>query len=160
MIQRIQSIFLLLAILCLASLYFSSITTFTQAQDLYNFSIFGLFKTQGQNLNFNNSSYLLVVHNSVIILLLCYILVQFNNRILQIKLLRFTLLITATLVAWVFKKIGAAETLLSEQNSSVKLTTNYQFGIVVPLLAIVFLILALRAIRKDDELVKSADRIR
>jgi hypothetical protein len=37
---------------------------------------------------------------------------------------------------------------------------NYGIGVILPSLAILFIILALRGIRKDEMLVRSADRLR
>jgi hypothetical protein len=36
----------------------------------------------------------------------------------------------------------------------------YQFGMYIPLISLIFLVLASRAIRKDEELIKSSDRLR
>jgi hypothetical protein len=37
---------------------------------------------------------------------------------------------------------------------------SYQFGIFLPVISLLLLVLASRAIRKDEALVKSADRLR
>jgi len=38
--------------------------------------------------------------------------------------------------------------------------STYQFGMYIPLISLVFLVLASRAIRKDEALIKSSDRLR
>lgn len=40
------------------------------------------------------------------------------------------------------------------------LKVQYDFGLLMPVLSIIFLILAMRGIRKDDKLIKSLDRLR
>ena len=39
-------------------------------------------------------------------------------------------------------------------------TENYGLGVILPSLAVLFIILALRGIRKDERMIKSADRLR
>lgn len=44
--------------------------------------------------------------------------------------------------------------------ADVGVTTSYEVGSVFPIVALVFLVLALRGIRKDEKLIRSADRLR
>lgn len=39
-------------------------------------------------------------------------------------------------------------------------TENYGLGVILPSLAVLFIILALRGIRHDEKMIKSADRLR
>jgi phosphoglycerol transferase MdoB-like AlkP superfamily enzyme len=45
-------------------------------------------------------------------------------------------------------------------NQTPPLKVQYDFGLLMPVLSIIFLILALRGIRKDEKLIKSLDRLR
>jgi peptidoglycan/LPS O-acetylase OafA/YrhL len=79
---------------------------------------------------------------------------MYKNRPRQMQLSRLSLLLNAALTVAFF--------LLSE-NYFAKITSSnveYGMGIYFPIIAAVFLLLATRAIKKDNILVRSADRIR
>jgi peptidoglycan/LPS O-acetylase OafA/YrhL len=78
---------------------------------------------------------------------------MYRNRARQVQLSRLTILLNAALTLAFFL---LADFFAKETFSLV----NYGAGIYVPLAAIVFLLLAVRFIKKDDKLVRSADRIR
>jgi hypothetical protein len=78
----------------------------------------------------------------------------YKNRILQIRLIAVNLMITVIEVILIFLfYTSKVETLTS-------IKPAYQFGIFLPLIALVFLVLANRFIRRDETLVKSAGRLR
>lgn len=57
--------------------------------------------------------------------------------------------------------IGLAVLRVTDLSNQVPpLKVQYDFGLLMPVLSIVFLILALRGIRKDEKLIKSLDRLR
>jgi hypothetical protein len=73
---------------------------------------------------------------------------------LQIRLLAFNILATIVLVISIF---------LYYINSIEKITgiqPSYKFGAFCPLICLIFLVLANHFIRKDEAMVKSADRLR
>lgn len=81
-------------------------------------------------------------------------ILSYKNRILQIRLVTFNILLNILLVVLFFLFYsGKIEELT-------KITPEYQIGVFLPLVSLVFLVLANRAIRKDEQLVKSADRLR
>jgi len=77
---------------------------------------------------------------------------SFKNRKLQFVLGRLNILINIILlgVFGYYSQSFSGETLVSEKG----------IGLVIPFVSIVFLYLANKAIKKDDELVKSMDRLR
>ncbi len=78
----------------------------------------------------------------------------FRNRPLQ---LRITLL---SMVAAILLLVVAIVLFLNDAGAMGEMTPQDSWGIALPLLAIVFLVLAQRNIRKDEELVRSMDRLR
>ncbi len=78
----------------------------------------------------------------------------FKNRPLQ---LRITLL---SLVAAILLLIVAVVLFLNDAGSLGEISPQDGWGVALPLVAIVLLILAQRRIRKDEELVRSMDRLR
>jgi len=95
--------------------------------------------------------YILSLFASVIALSLLTIFL-FNNRKLQFVLVRFNILINIILlgVFGYYTQTLSGETLVSEK----------EIGLAIPFVSIVFLYLANKAIKKDEELVKSVDRLR
>ena len=77
---------------------------------------------------------------------------QFKKRQLQFVLNRLAILLNFVLLGvFVFRALSiSGETLVSEKG----------IALFVPIISIVFLALANKAIRRDEELVKSADRLR
>ena len=76
----------------------------------------------------------------------------FKNRKLQFVIGRFTILINLMLLGLL---IYVSLTLPGEASVSEK-----GIGMFIPILAILLLVLANKAIKKDEDLVKSADRLR
>ena len=78
----------------------------------------------------------------------------FNNRPLQKRLsyLGIVMAILLPLVAFLL--------IYNERTGDALNTINYDLGIYSPLVALIFAVLAGRAIGKDDKLVKSMDRLR
>jgi len=133
MIQRVQSIYLLIAAV-LTGLMFALPQPFMQTVSL----ILKLLVWAGWGL-------------SVIFSL--FALFQFKNRSKQVKSCLLSILAIALSYAGIIIHSLDSETITEE-------ATAYNPFIAFPLIALVLLILAIVAIRKDEKLVRSADRIR
>ncbi|WP_034057141.1 DUF4293 domain-containing protein [Lacinutrix jangbogonensis] len=136
MIQRIQSVYLLLAAGISAGLIFVFHLWITN-EDVKIFAMdellfFGLF-----------------LGSSALSLLS---LVMFKNRKLQFVLGRLNMILNFILLGFfVYQSLNVSgEALVSEKG----------IGIFLPILSIVLLALANKAIKKDEDLVKSVDRLR
>jgi hypothetical protein len=89
-----------------------------------------------------------------VIILTSITLFLYKNRMLQVKMIAVNMLLHAILIALSFLYYtGAVEKLTG-------ITPVYQMGLFFPIVAMVMLLLANRAIRKDESLVRSADRLR
>lgn len=145
MIQRIQTIFLVLAAACFGALMKVPLAASDQATTQF----------------LADKVYEITDHPALMILtllgaILCLgIVFLYRNRKLQIKLIYLVMLlaITLPLVAYL---LFSNET--AQMDSSVQITT--QAGSFLPFAAIVFGVLANYFIRKDEKLVKSMDRLR
>ena len=136
MIQRIQSVYLfIVAILAGLGIYFP------------------VWDDQKLNIikGFDNI-YILSLFASVIVLSLLAIFL-FNNRKLQFVLNRFNILINLIL-------LGVFGYYTQTLSGEAIVVSEKEIGLVVPLISIVFLYLANKAIKKDEDLVKSVDRLR
>src|SRR5205085_8899119 len=77
----------------------------------------------------------------------------FKNRNLQVRLCNVALLITCVLVGLLF---FLADSMISGMNQKI----HYMYGSYLPLFQVLFIFLASLFIRKDEKLVRSADRLR
>jgi DMSO reductase anchor subunit len=80
---------------------------------------------------------------------------MYKKRKLQVKLALLTALL---IVIYYVTAMVYMNAFLSEMDDSY--TINMQFGIILPVIALIFDLLAVSGIRKDENLVKSLDRIR
>jgi hypothetical membrane protein len=145
MIQRKQSIWLLLAALLNAAVFLGA-----------NFSI----ETRIQNVLQTNRYTVLQHLPSTLFILAAIVLALiaiflFRKRPLQMKMCLIALLATMAycFINWMRIK---------EVFANNKMISNYSFGLasITPYFAIVFILLACLGIRKDEKLVKSLDRLR
>lgn len=158
MLQRIQSLFLFLAFTLCVLAFFFPFADFVLDGEMgyYFFSLTGLRDAgPGQAHLFNwVFSLPLWLLNSMAGFLCIYIIFQYKNRAHQLKMLRISILITILLIGFIFYY---AASLIEKK---LGMTPHYRMGIYFPLLAVLFQILANRAISRDDKLVRSADRLR
>ncbi len=143
MIQRIQSLFLLLA----------SIATFLEF-------VFPFFKGKQAATGFFADSVYTIQDHPVLLGLtvaagaLAFLTIfLFNNRSLQQKLVYLTILLSLALLV-VTVVLGFQDTPNLFNSASVFI------GTFLPVIAIIFLGISLRGINKDDKLVRSMDRLR
>ncbi len=145
MIQRIQSLFLLLAAISIGALYNFPFATSNKASGTF---------LADQSYDLLDSNFLLVFAGLSIILSLAA-LFTFKNRGLQIKLSTFniiSIILFILLIIFLFYQefIGIQSDAQVEDG----------FGIYLPILGLVFAILARKFIKKDEKIVKSMDRLR
>ena len=84
--------------------------------------------------------------------LTCVAIFKYKNRQLQFVLGRLSILINFILLGII---VYFSQNLSGEINVSEK-----GIGLLIPILTIVFVVIANKAIKKDEELVKSVDRLR
>ncbi len=146
MIQRIQSLFLLLAAVCAFSLFalpFASTGDTVATSSLFADSIYDIQDHVALIALFAAAGGLALIS-----------IFLFNNRKLQLMLGRFAIIanIIGIILVIVF--------FMNEKESLGAVNPDDGLGIYPPILFIVFGILALRYIGKDENLVKSMDRLR
>ena len=144
MIQRIQTIYLLLATLLSGGSIFL-FNLWTTNEDVKFFVMD----------SFSSNNTLLVVMAVLFFLsaALTFVTVfQFNKRQLQFVLGRLTILTNFILLGILvyFSQNLSGEIIVSEKG----------IGLLIPVLTIVLVVMANKAIKKDEELVKSVDRLR
>ena len=138
-IQRIQSVYLFFAaILAVAFFMFPFASAEIQSTGFFDDGIF------------NYLDHLVLTILSIAVLLLCVLpIFLYNNRNLQMSLIKInllSLLLLLILLIYFFLAISH----------------KYYFGVsfFVPMVVIIFLFLAYRAIGQDEKLVRDSDRLR
>jgi glucan phosphoethanolaminetransferase (alkaline phosphatase superfamily) len=95
-----------------------------------------------------------VVFNVVVALLSLIIIFLYKNRNLQLRLSGLNMLLICIFIAVIFYFADYAKA------ASAGSIVHYGIGCYVPLIQLIFTFLAMRAIKKDEQLVRSADRLR
>ena len=154
MIQRIQTIWLFLATCALfALMLFPYIHILETDGTTRSVRVTGVYENlHGQVVQ--TEPFLAMTIATVIVALMPFVIIFFfKNRKLQITLSYVAILLIIGLSFWTAQvaKAEAAVPLGLE---------NYGLGVILPPIAILFMILGLKGIRKDEKLIRSADRLR
>lgn len=152
MIQRIQSLYLLLAIVFPVFTYIVPLARFEQGATA--FSLYSCHYDAEQVAALaGRMPYGLLILSLASIALAVVALLGFKNRVAQLKKVAWTM---AVQVLW-FVACGAYSASLA---SRLDMDFTPGIGLVFPLLSLVCLVMARRGIRHDEALVRAADRIR
>ncbi len=143
MIQRIQSIFLLLAAAGFGSLFFVPIAKSNKG--------FGeIYANQALDVQDHIGLIGLTAGGAILALISIFL---FNNRKLQVAMSSFAAILVLPL-------IGLSYFLFSGNATDSMATTSLSAGFFLPIASFVMCLLAVSFIRKDEKLVKSMDRLR
>lgn len=145
MIQRIQSVWLLLAALCCVGLFFFDIY---HAEVVVN----GANTTQAIRVSDHYPSLLIAL---VITIMPLVAIFMFKKRKRQKLIAIFSTVATIGFVAMALGRVTNFR-----NDNPIAVNGSYWIGAVLPAIAIIFLVLAVRSINHDDKLVKSVDRLR
>jgi hypothetical protein len=147
MIQRIQTVFILVAGLLIGSLYVQKFADIIVNNELHIFNAFGIFKNE--ELLFNGLPILIFI--GIITVLHFVAIFLFKKRILQIRVLAFTIILLLGLCGMFFYFTYA---------SFDEVKVAFKVAVALPVVAVILDWLAIRAIGKDEALVRSLDRLR
>lgn len=149
MIQRVQSVYLLVAVLMMVWTMFAPLGSYGDSSAIYY--ALGIESVSSSQMNQAGWGVFAIACLSAIVALATIFV--YKNRKLQIRLGIFNILI---LVGW-YAVYGAFAIAYGKQ-----LEQDYQlaYGMFLPLVAIVLSVLAVGAIRHDERLVRAADRLR
>lgn len=143
MIQRIQSIFLLIVVFLSGMLFLLDFSYFQKGIEVLNFNICGIEETV--------TTWPLAILNFLVLIIALVAIFMYKNRILQIRLIVFNIVLMLGIYAlmsfYIYKLSGTMD-------------IHYNTAIVFPFINIVLSYLAIRSIGKDEALVRSLDRLR
>ncbi len=153
MIQRIQTVYLLLASIAYSLLFYFPINEMLFGNRVLVLNIWGLYEQNGDNLEQIAEAYPILILSILSVILPFLIIFLFKNRKLQMRLTLNASIISLGLM-------GLNLYYLYQVATTNETQIGFSVGLVLPLVAFILQILAFRAIRKDDLLIKSIDRIR
>jgi hypothetical protein len=147
MIQRIQTVYLFISALLIASLLKLKFADLSVNNELYTFVAQGIYS--GEELIFNGLAIFIFI---LIIAMLHFIVIfLYKKRILQIRILVFTMVLLLGLFGMFFYFTYAGFT---------GAKVAFKVPVVFPIVSAILDFLAIRAIGKDEALVRSLNRIR
>jgi len=157
MIQRIQSVLLILVVVLGVVFSFVPILAFTANDLIY---VMNAYKTVA----FNDASEVIAKNmgvgtlQGIVILLTLVIIFLFKNRQLQLKLAKLNILLIAFQIGAIVMYSDVAKAAIDTNSKEV--VTSFKMGAVIPVISLILTYLAIHFIKKDEALVKAADRLR
>jgi len=155
MLQRIQSIYLLAASLVIGALFLFPLVhnVYVDGKPL-TIMVTGIYQDVNGQSTHTEMFTLLAVATGLVALLPLAIIFLYKNRKLQINLCYLLMLIIIGYSYWVSQAVkGVIEGALLNMS-------NYGIGIILVSLSLLLIVIAQKAIQKDEKLVRSADRLR
>jgi predicted permease len=155
MLQRIQTIYLLLASVALFALFF-----FPIAHDVYTatgpktIKIDGVYEQVNGQLVRSTSFLVLTIVCIIVALLPLFIISRYKNLRQQYAFCMSLIMVLFGFSYWM------ANTVTDTIGKTEFGTSNMGIGMFLSSLSIIFLIMAIKAIRQDEKLLKSVDRLR
>lgn len=154
MIQRIQTVYLIVALILLAVMFFQPLVAFeNQGETLYILSATGIEDLGKTGVLSEVQTYPIAIIIGVMAIINMLSIFTFKKRVLQMRLCVYnSVFLTGSMGMIYFYSSQIA----NETGAAMQI----QWGSALPLVALIFTILAIRGIRKDEKLIRSMDRIR
>ena len=154
MIQRIQTIYLLIAEILIGTLFFVPFAKIAAKEGgIYRFDINGVIYEGVQRPETLSNSLPLIILCAVSLTIVLITIFLYKNRMLQMRLCTINIFVLLGLGSLIYYYVSESAKLLSGIYS-------FTIFLLFPLIAAILIYLAIRAIKKDEMLVRSIDRIR
>lgn len=152
MIQRIQSVYLLVVTILMASVYAYPIAELLSANDqLFIYKFNGLFLEGEEGIYYLSVPTIILL--SIISLISFSSIFLFKKRVLQMRMNSFNIIL-------MLGYMGLNYYYIQNFSNQLEGVVSYQISAIFPFVAAVLSYLAIRAIGKDEALIRSMDRIR
>lgn len=150
MLQRIQTAFLLLAAACMLTASVTKLLVFTHVQGTLIFEAMGMYEVADQKI-YTWALFVVGSLSSIIALITVFL---YKKRMLQIRMSIFNIILMACFYVYL-----AFLVYYTNQTVALKFQT-VGIGVIMPAIAIILTILAIRKIGADETLVRSLNRLR
>lgn len=155
MIQRIQSLLLLICAAVLIGCLFTPAWNAVSVNTYYEVNSFAL-TIRDETISTSKNIVFIAGLVGVSILLTFFIIFKYKNRVLQMRLNMLNTILICLIEGLYFWYIREAKLLIG----TAAFTEKFGLAFYLPLAALVLCFIAGKRIQKDEELVKSVDRIR
>lgn len=158
MIQRIQSVYLFIAVVALAAMFFFPLSVHSFRGLTIPFELLEKVSDTELAASMMITIWPLIVGVLVLIALGLITLFSYRNRQLQMRLVMASVLLNIVIIIaefWMAKHLASK---LDPQ--AVDMVVEYSFGAYLPVVSLLFFILAHRGIKRDEQKVRAADRLR
>lgn len=150
MLQRIQTIYLLIASICMVVSLLTNLATFSFNGEMVRFEAMGFYLNQ----EIVFSTWGLFVIGNISAILSVLIVFLYKKRMLQIRLAGINIFMMlgyyALIAFYIYMRNPEVDSVFQ----------NIGIGIIMPFVAIILTYLAIRKIGADEALIRSLDRIR
>ncbi|HNW98975.1 MAG TPA: DUF4293 domain-containing protein [Bacteroidales bacterium] len=155
MIQRIQTLCLLIALGTISACFFLPFWEYQGSDYLYEVNVFAVKFISGNPQILYVSTIPILIILAVSGLITIAAIFYFKNRQMQMKINNFNIFLTIIFSGTVFLWIPY---MINQQIPTA--VASWKYGLILPLITLFSLIFANQFIKKDEKLVKSADRLR
>ncbi|MFP4288883.1 MAG: DUF4293 domain-containing protein [Bacteroidota bacterium] len=153
MLQRIQTVYLSFVFVFTLMFLFFPLGSIHLANEIILIKTWGL-STQANEIEYNSlPGYLALALSFFIMILTVFTIFKYKKRLLQIKLGKINIFLHVLMVVSYFF-------FLDNVKKGYEDSFSYGIAVVFPLLSMILILMANRSVKKDEELVRSADRIR
>lgn len=156
MIQRIQTLYLFIASLVLALMFLFPVAGYYGEMHTFMFYVQGvknMVPDAGEIFHSYFTLPILFFMVSIIIIAFTSIFL-FKNRIKQLRLIKLNIFLNIILIIGIFIIYSRMI------QSAIKVTEVFKTSAFFPVISLIFFVLAYRAVKRDEKLVRSADRLR
>ena len=154
MIQRKQTLFLLLAALLVLSTWLFPIASYRSTAEIYELMTYGLYTADGIKVKDADLKMPFSILLSLLVLALVIAIFMYKNRPRQMRFVRGSYLLMLAIIAFMFITDNSVGAYLEGAERT------FGLSFVMPLVALVLTVMAERGIRADEKLVRSMDRLR
>ena len=157
MIQRIQTIFLVLVVILGVVFSFLPVLGFTGFDIEY---VMNAYKTtiEGNDEMVISKNMGVGVMQGMVFLVALLTIFLYKNRSLQIKIGKLNILLIALQIAAIVMYSDSVKTAIGEPTSDI--LVSFKIGSFIPVISLILTYLAIRFIKKDENMVRAADRLR
>ena len=154
MIQRIQSVYLLLASAIMLILFFSPIAQLELKDNIFLFFYHNRIEAADTVIYRSISVWPVSLLLIIIVVVGLYAIFQFRNRIRQIRLCVFNIILHFGLIGLIY--FFTQFTLKQEGG----IQSVFLWPVVIPFISMIITYIAFKKIQKDEMLIRSVDRLR
>ena len=157
MLQRIQSVFFAIIVILGVLFSFLPILAFTSDNMVYVMYAYQTV-TENELTNVVAVNLGVGVMQGLVFLVALATIFLFKNRQLQVKLSKLNILLIAVQITAITLYSDTVKAAIGKPIDDI--LVSFKFAAIIPIISLILTYLAIRFIKKDDKLVKAADRIR